>query len=206
MPLALVSNRSAAQTKGEATRDAIIEQAYALARRDGLEGLSIGTVAAAVNMSKSGVFAHFGSREDLQLAVLDSACDRFVARVMKPALKAKRGLSRLSVIVANWCDWARHTEGSCVLFGAVSEFDGRPGVLRDRVVQCQSRWRSELSRAIRMAVEAGELAADTEAEQFAFEIYGVLMVLHHDAGLFGYDAALARAERAYARLVDSYSA
>jgi len=206
MPLTLAASRAAPQTKGAATRDAIIDQAYAMARQDGLEGLSIGTVAQAVGMSKSGVFAHFGSREDLQLAVLDAACARFVAFVMTPALKARRGLPRLRVIVANWCEWARHTEGNCVLLGAVSEFDGRPGVLRDRVVHYQARWRTELARAIRMAVEAGDLAADTEPDQFAFEIYGVLLVLHHDAGLFGYDAALVRAERAYARLVASYSA
>lgn len=204
MPAALASIRSAPQTKGAATRDAIIDQAYAMARQDGLEGLSIGTVAQAVGMSKSGVFAHFGSREDLQFAVLESACERFVAFVMTPALKARRGLPRLRVVVANWCDWARHTEGHCVLLAAVSEFDGRPGSLRERVVQYQARWRAELARAIRMAVDIGELAPGTEPEQFAFEIYGVLLVLHHDAGLFGYEAALARAERAYERLVASY--
>ncbi|HJU39563.1 MAG TPA: TetR/AcrR family transcriptional regulator [Tahibacter sp.] len=206
MPSASATLRTAALTKGEATRDAIVDAAYDMARRDGLEGLSIGTVAQAAGMSKSGAFAHFGSREDLQLAVLDSACDRFVAFVMAPALKAKRGLARLGVVVENWCEWARHTDGNCVLFAAVSEFDGRPGALRDRVVQYQSRWRSELARAIRMAVDAGELGADTDPAQFAFEIYGVLMVLHHDAGLFGYDTALARARRAYERLVASYSA
>ena len=205
MPLALASSRAPAQTKGEATRDAIVDQAYDNARRNGLEGLSIGTVATAVGMSKSGVFAHFGSREDLQMAVLEAACARFVAHVMTPALKARRGLARLRVIIANWCDWARHTDGHCVLLGAVSEFDGRPGALRERVVHYQARWRSELARAIRIAVDAGELPPGTDAEQFAFEIYGVLLVLHHDAGLFGYDGALVRAERAYARLVDSYS-
>ena len=205
MPLAPASTRSAPQTKGEATRDLIVGAAYDMARQDGLEGLSIGTVAQAVGMSKSGVFAHFGSREDLQFAVLESACERFVGFVMTPALKARRGLPRLRVIMANWCEWARYTEGHCVLLAAVGEFDGRPGPLRERVVQYQARWRSELARAIRIAVEVGELAADTEPEQFAFEIYGVLMVLHHDAGLFGYDTALARAERAYERLVASYS-
>jgi AcrR family transcriptional regulator len=205
MPIVAAIPRANAQTKGEATRDAIIDVAYDMARQDGLEGLSIGTVAQAVGMSKSGVFAHFGSREDLQLAVLDSACDRFVAFVMAPALKAKRGLARLGVIAANWCEWARHTDGNCVLLGAVSEFDGRPGALRERVVHYQSRWRSELARAVRIAVDAGELGADTEPEQLAFEIYGVMLVLHHDAGLYGYDGALARAQRAYRRLVDSYS-
>src|ERR1041384_1736430 len=94
-----------APTKGATTRESIIDRAYGIVRREGFEGLSIGTVAQAVGMSKSGVFAHFGSREDLQFAVLESACERFVGFVMTPALKARRGLPRLRVIMANWCEW-----------------------------------------------------------------------------------------------------
>src|SRR5690606_10189668 len=104
--------------KGAATREAIIDRAYGIARSAGLEGLSIGPLAQAVGMSKSGVFAHFGSREELQLAVLDAAAERFVAHVLHPALRQPRGLPRLRAIMEGWFDWGRQSEGGCVLLGA----------------------------------------------------------------------------------------
>ncbi len=192
--------------KGAATREAILDQAYGIACSAGLEGLSIGPLAAAVGMSKSGVFAHFGSREDLQLAVLDKAAERFVGHVLLPALQRPRGLARLAAVVEAWFDWSRHADGGCVLLGAVSEYDDRPGVLRDWVVAQQKRWRHELGRAVQLSVDSGELATDTDPAQLAFEIYGLALIVHHDAGLFGFDAAIERGRRAYQRLVGSYAA
>ncbi|BAV97585.1 TetR/AcrR family transcriptional regulator [Lysobacter enzymogenes] len=195
-----------ATNKGAATREAILDQAYGIACSAGLEGLSIGPLAAAVGMSKSGVFAHFGSREDLQLAVLDKAGERFVAYVLLPALQQPRGLVRLRAIVDAWFDWSRHTDGGCVLLGAVSEYDDRPGALRDWVVEQQKRWRQVLAQAVQLCVETGELGAETDTEQLAFEIYGTALIVHHDAGLFGFDAAVARGRRALERLLRSYAA
>ena len=194
-----------ATNKGAATREAILDQAYGIACSAGLEGLSIGPLAAAVGMSKSGVFAHFGSREDLQLAVLDMASQRFVDYVMLPALKQPRGLARLRAIANNWFAWARHTEGGCVLLGAVSEYDDRPGALRNSVVEQQKRWYQVLGQAIRLAIDTGELGADTDSAQLAFEIYGLALIVHHDSGLFGYDSATERGRRAFERLIRSYS-
>ncbi|RNF85344.1 TetR/AcrR family transcriptional regulator [Montanilutibacter psychrotolerans] len=190
--------------KGAATREAIIDRAYAMACSSGLEGLSIGTLAQAVGMSKSGVFAHFGSREDLQLAVLDSAADRFLAYVFTPAMKAPRGLARLATMVDDWFDWSRHTNGGCLLLAAVSEYDDRPGPLRDRVVKQQADWRKQIAHAVQLAIDTGEVDPACEPQQMSFEIYSLALGVHHDAGLSGHPQALARGQRAYRRLIDSY--
>ena len=194
----------AAPGKRAATRETILDHAYALARRDGLEGLSIGTLATDVGMSKSGVFAHFGSREELQRAVLDTGSRRFMAQVLLPALKQPRGLPRLRAIVAHWFEWGREHQSGCVLLSAASEYDGRDGPLHDSVVRQQADWRGELQKAVVQAVEQGHLGAHTDAAQLAFEIYALMLGLHHDAGLFGYDAADRRTAAAFERLWRSW--
>ncbi|MBF6024771.1 TetR/AcrR family transcriptional regulator [Lysobacter niastensis] len=194
-----------ATTKGAATREAIIDRAYGIACSAGLEGLSIGPLAHAVGMSKSGVFAHFGSREDLQLAVLDAAGERFVAQVLYPALKAPRGIPRLRAIAEGWFEWARQSEGGCVLLSAASEYDDRPGPLRDRIIRNERLWREQITRAVQIAVDAGDVAADTDAEQMAFELYALALTVHHDAGLFGFELAVSRGRRALERLFRSYT-
>src|SRR5690606_42123907 len=123
-----------------ATRDVILDSAYALAREGALEALSIGTLASSGGMSKSGVFAHFGSREDLQLAVLDVGKDRFIADVLVPAVKQPRALPRRRAIVANWIAWVHRYQRGCLLLSAVSEYDGRGGALRDALRATQARW------------------------------------------------------------------
>jgi AcrR family transcriptional regulator len=190
--------------KRAATRQMILEQAYAMACQDGLEGLSIGTLAQAVEMSKSGVFAHFGSREDLQLAVLEVGAHRFMAKVLLPALKQPRGLPRLRAVVANWCEWGRVYQSGCVLLSAASEYDGRDGALHDGVVRQQAGWRDELQKSVSLAVEEGHLCEDTDPAQLAFEIYALMLGLHHDAGLFGFDEARRRTDAAIDRLFSSY--
>ena len=172
----------------------------------GLEGLTIGRVAEQVGMSKSGVFAHFGSREELQLATLDLGGELFIRDVLLPALKEKRGLARLRAIFANWAEWVRHEdEGGCLFLAAASEYDDRPGPIRDRVLQQEAAWREQLARAVQMAVDGGEFVADTEPEQFTFELYAIALAVHHDAGLTGYANAAARGVRAFERLVRSYT-
>ena len=186
--------------KRASTRETILDHAYELARCDGLEGLSIGNLASHVGMSKSGVFAHFGSREDLQLAVLDTGRQRFMTRVLLPALKHPRGLPRLRAIVANWFEWGRQHQSGCVLLSAASEYDGRDGALHDGVVRQQADWRDELQKAIGQAIQEGHLRPDTDAAQLAFEIYALMLGLHHDAGLFGFDQAGRRTTAAFERL------
>lgn len=174
--------------KGATTREAIIDRAYGIASQTGLEGLSIGPLAQAVGMSKSGVFAHFGSREDLQLAVLDSAADRFGEIVLIASLSEPRGVPRLRAIMRNWFEWVRNTVGGCVLMAAASEYDDRPGPLRDRVRGNELRWRTALQRAVQLAIDNGGLQ-DGDAGQYVFELYAIALGVHHDAGLFGYETA-----------------
>ena len=193
---------AAATSKGAATRETILDHAYAIACSAGLEGLSIGALAHAVGMSKSGVFAHFGSREDLQLAVLEDAAQRFVAHVFHPALRQPRGLARLRTIIEQWFDWVRHEDdGGCLFLAAVSEYDDRPGPQRDQLLQQDRQWRLALALAVSLAIDAGELRADTDVEQLVFEIYALPLLVHHDAGLYGFDVAQARGLRAYERLI-----
>lgn len=190
-----------ATAKGAATRGRIIERALEMVRVGGFDGLSIGSVAETAAMSKSGVFAHFGSREELQLAVLDSAAERFTREVFVPALRVPRGLARLRAIATHWIDWLRRSEGGCPMVGAAVEFDDRPGPVRERVVFYEERLRAELVRAVRMAIDSGELRADTDPEQVAFELFAIALASHHDFRLLG-DAS-PRGARAVERLIES---
>lgn len=191
-------------SKRASTRETILECAYALARNEGLEGLSIGNLASQVGMSKSGLFAHFGSREELQLAVLDSGRQRFMNKVLIPALAHPRGLPRLRAIVAHWFEWSREHQSGCVLLSAASEYDGRDGALHDGVVQQQAGWRRELQKAVDQAVQEGHLGARIDTAQLAFEIYALMLGLHHDGGLFGFDEASGRTAAAFERLWRSW--
>lgn len=198
-------NAATTPGKGAATRELILDHAYQLARHDGLEGLSIGALALGVGMSKSGVFAHFGSREELQLALLDATTKRFFDFVMLPAIKQPRGLKRLRAILERWTEWTRIHQSGCVLISAVVEYDGRDdSPLRQRVKAQQADWRNELKRAITLSVTVGDLHADTDADQLAFEIYALMLGLHHDASLFHFDEARRRTWAGIDRLLASY--
>ncbi|MBE1159925.1 TetR/AcrR family transcriptional regulator [Dyella acidiphila] len=192
-------------SKGAATRELILDHAYELARQDGLEGLSIGALALGVGMSKSGVFAHFGSREELQIALLDATSRRFVEFVIRAAVLQPRGVRRLRAILERWTEWTRIHQSGCVLISAVVEYDGREdSPMRQRVKAQQSGWRAELTRAVALSVETGELRVDTDADQLAFELYSMMLGLHHDASLFDFDQARQRTWAAIDRLLTSY--
>lgn len=193
--------------KGEATRAAIVEAALALARRDGLEGLTIGKLAEQMQMSKSGVFAHFGSREELQLAVVREYAARFVDQVLRPAVRRPRGLPRLRAVLENWLALlARELEQGCLMISGAAEYDDRPGPLRDAVVSVVEGWKRELLRAIEQARDEGHLRRDLDAEQLVFEIHGLMLVLHQDARLLHSPDSVRRARGALARLLDDAAA
>lgn len=190
--------------KGEQTRAAIVDAALALSGRVGLEGLTIGALAERMQMSKSGVFAHFGSREDLQLAVLKEYERRFVDDILVPALKERRGLPRLRAIAERWLDrTAIEAARGCILIAGATEYDDRPGPLRDELVSMVRSWQRELTRAIRQAVESGELRTDTDPGELVFGLYGIVLVLHHDTRLLNNADSVPRARKAFARLIDS---
>ncbi len=209
MPTAEFSSdarQSARLTKGEQTRAAILDTALDLAARDGLEGLTIGLIAERMQMSKSGVFAHFGSREDLQIATLREYHRRFDAEVFTPALRKSRGLPRLEAMFANWVEHVRSVEipHGCIYVSGAVEFDDRPGPVRDTLVDMVHAWQNALKRAIAIAVEEGHLRTDTDAAQLVFEIYAIMLGLHHEARLMRARGSVARARTAFARLIDAY--
>jgi AcrR family transcriptional regulator len=191
-------------SKGEATRAAILETATGLAVRVGLEGLSIGALAQALGMSKSGVFAHFKSKEALQVAVLDDAADRFVEAVVRPALRAPRGEPRLRALFEAWIGWfeSRHARGDgCPFTVASFELDERAGPPRDRLF-AQQRDLLELTAGVaRVGVAEGHFREDLDPEQLAFELHAIILEYHHAVRLMGDAKAPTRVRTAFERLV-----
>src|SRR5262245_47070814 len=151
-------------SKGEQTRAAILDAALAQASESGFESLTIGALAERAGLSKSGLFAHFGSREELQIAAIEAAAARFTETVFVPALKARRGLPRLRALFENWLDWTTRsglTHG-CPMQAAAVEFDDRPGPVRDAVVEHYARLERELGRAVQIAMDQRHLRTDLD--------------------------------------------
>jgi AcrR family transcriptional regulator len=190
-------------TKGERTRAAILDAALRIVSKSGLDGLTIGTLADATGMSKSGLFAHFGSREELLLAVLAHGQAQFTEVVFQPAMAKPRGIARLRAMFINWLDWTESAElpGGCPMIGGASEFDDKPGPVRDMLAGGQRTWIETLKRSVRQAIEEGELPAQTDPEQIAFEMFGIALVVHHHRRLLGYPKARARALAALDKLI-----
>jgi AcrR family transcriptional regulator len=191
--------------KGEETRGAILERAIGLASEVGLEGVTIGRLAASLELSKSGLFAHFQSKETLQVAILDRAAERFVEAVVRPALAAPRGEPRVRAIFERWLRWPQVVPqpGGCIFVQAATELDDRPGPARERLVQLQRDWLEVIATTIRGARDAGQLRRDADPVQLAFELYGVMLVTHHASRLLRDPRAQDRARRAFERLLDS---
>ena len=189
-------------SKGEETRQAILARAFELANVIGVSGLSIGRLAEATGLSKSGLFAHFGSKEALEVAVIEEASRQFVQTVMVPALRQSRGESRVRALFENWLAWGTRP-GGCFFVGATSELDDRPGAPRDALMQSCKDWIDELNKAARIAISEGHFRADVDPEQFAFEEYGIMLGLHTYFRFLAAPRALDRAREAFERLVDS---
>lgn len=189
--------------KGEETRGAILERAIGLASQVGLEGLTIGRLAEALDLSKSGLFAHFRSKEALELAVLERAAEKFVEVVVRPALAAPRGEPRLRALFERWLRWPQAVPqpGGCIFVQAAVELDDRPGPARDRLVQLQREWLDVLARSARGAREAGAFRPDLDPAQLAFELYAIMLMAHQATRLLRDPQGPARARRAFERLL-----
>ena len=194
--------RGPAPSKGRQTHTAILDAALGLASHMGLEGLSIGALAELTGMSKSGVFAHFGSREELQIAVVREYHARFEAEVFAPAMDQPRGLPRLRALIERWLRRvSQEIDSGCIYISGAVEFDDRPGPVRDALAQMVQTWRRALQRAIEQAVQEGHLRADTDVQQMLFEIHGLILALHHDARFLRTPGAIDRARAGFERIL-----
>src|ERR1700729_2766568 len=181
---------SAKPSHGAKTRQAILATAADVASVDGLDGLTVGRLAAELSMSKSGLFAHFGSKLDLQLATVEEARQRYVREVIGPALAGGTGLRRLHALCQEFLSYIERGvfPGGCFFASAMAEFDAKgPSPARDRIVECQEQWMMMLERAAEGARAKGELRADSDSRQIAFDLEGALLSanwyfhLFHDA-------------------------
>ncbi|HZE91870.1 MAG TPA: TetR/AcrR family transcriptional regulator [Rhizobacter sp.] len=191
--------------KGRQTHAAILDSALNLASSIGLEGLSIGVLAEQMQMSKSGVFAHFGSREELQISVIREYHTRFEEEVFFPALRQPRGMPRLRALFERWFKRVSvEVDLGCIYISGAVEFDDRPGPVRDALITMVQSWHVALVRAISLAIEEGHLRVDTDAQQLLFEVHGLILALHHDARFLRSAGALKRARIALDRVVNHY--
>ena len=192
--------------KGRQTRAAILDAALALASQMGLEGLSIGALAEVTEMSKSGVFAHFGSREELQISVVREYHAKFEEEVFFPSLREPRGLPRLTALFDRWlARVSAEIDSGCIYISGAVEFDDRPGPVRDALVTMVRTWQQALGRAIDAAVAEGHLRADTDAQQLLFELHGLILALHHDARFLQSPGSMARARLGFERLLAQHA-
>jgi AcrR family transcriptional regulator len=192
--------------KGQQTRAAILDAALGLASNMGLEGLSIGALAEVTQMSKSGVFAHFGSREELQISVIREYHTRFEEEVFFPAVREARGLPRLRALFERWIKRVSvELDSGCIYISGAVEFDDRPGPVRDALAAMVRAWHSALEKAIRLAIDEGHLRADADPLQMLFEMHGMILALHHDARFLKLPGALDRARASFERLLAYYA-
>jgi AcrR family transcriptional regulator len=192
--------------KGQQTKAAIVDAALGLATQIGLEGLSIGAIAEVMHMSKSGVFAHFGSREELQISVVREYHARFEQEVFYPALKQPRGLQRLQALFNQWMmRTSAELDSGCIYISGAVEFDDRPGPVRDALAGSVKTWLSAMHRAVLQAVEAGHLGRDVDAEQMVFEIHGLILALHYEARFLKTPGSIKRANTGFASIVARYA-
>lgn len=188
---------AAPTSKGALTRETILQEAVQMASELGLEGLSIGRLAEATGLSKAGLFAHFGSKEELQLATLRAVRDRVAQEVFIPAFKAPRGLKRLVAVCDRWLAYAESEvfRGGCPIAAASAEFDGRPGPVREYTAECMLELRQTLARLLREAKVSGELSKEAEPEQLAYEFHALALAANGAFQLHGDRAAFAMSRR-----------
>ena len=193
--------------KGQQTKAAIVDAALGLATQIGLEGLSIGALAEVMRMSKSGVFAHFGSREELQISVIREYHQRFEFEVFEPAMQHPRGLPRLRTLFSNWMQrTSAEIDSGCLYISGAAEFDDRPGPVRDALASSVKTWLAAVHRAVVQARDEHHLAQDTDANQMCFEIHGLILALHYEARFLKSSKSMHRAKQSFEQMLLRYGA
>ena len=207
MSLPTADRPQRALAKGQQTKAAIVDAALGLATQIGVEGLSIGALAEVMQMSKSGVFAHFGSREELQISVIREYHDRFEGEVFYPALQQPRGLARLRAMFANWMQRTSiEIDSGCIYISGAVEFDDRAGPVRDALAGSVLTWHAAMKRAIQQCKECGEIQPDVNEDQMLFEIHGLILALHYEARFLRTPGSIDRANAGFDSILARYGA
>jgi AcrR family transcriptional regulator len=190
-------------SKGEETRRQVLEAAVEAAASGGLASLTIGSLADRTGMSKSGLFAHFKSKEALQVQVLEYAADAFVQDVVRPALAAPRGEKRIATLFESWLAVAREGVAECLFISAAWEYDDQPGPVRDRLVRMHLDFNDSVAQMFRTGIAEGFFAEDADPEQFAHDLHGIMLIYFQANRLLGDARAEERTRRAFSRLIDT---
>jgi AcrR family transcriptional regulator len=190
--------------KGEETKMVILDAGLDMASQYGLEGVSIGSLANLIKMSKSGLFAHFQSKENLQIEILKYAGRLFAEDVIVPALRTEAGIPRIKALIKNWITWADNLTGGCIFVTASAEYSDRPGRVRDYLLNQQRDWIDCLRRIAESAKKVGDLRKDIDCEQFAFDLYSLLLGFHLYDRLLDDSESKKRQEVALERLLANY--
>ena len=190
--------------KGKDTKYAILETALDMASQLSLESVTIGALAKATNMSKSGLFAHFQSKENLQIEILKFAANDFTDHVVLPALREKAGAPRIKTLVDNWIQWGARLKGGCIFVSASTEFSERPGRVRDYLLYQQEGWITSLKKIAQSAIRAKVFRDDIDCEQFAFDLYSLMLGYNYYHILLRHDSSRKRQEAALDRLINAY--
>ena len=202
-----VDRTSRVLAKGQQTKAAIVDAALRMAAQVGLEGLSIGALAEAMQMSKSGVFAHFGSRDELQISVVREYYARFEAEVFHSAMAQKRGLPRVRALFEQWMRYtSAELDSGCIFISGAVEFDDRPGPVRDALIEAVNAWQEAMERAVAQARDEGHLVADADERQITFEIHALILALHYDARFLQRPGSMERALRGFDNILARYGA
>jgi AcrR family transcriptional regulator len=190
--------------KSISTRSRILEEGTNLLSVSGLSGVTIGALAEQTGMSKSGLFAHFGSKEEVQLALLENTARIAEKHVVAPALRAKEGLPRLKALVRNWLGWTSRAglAGGCPVAAGIFELDDSDGPVRKRLLQMESSWREFLGQHVKRAVQLGHLRRALDVEQFVWELCGIYLTHHASVRFVRDPKADARARTAFAALLE----
>ena len=190
-------------SKGQETKEAILDTAVAIASEVGLEALSIGGLAKEVGLSKSGLFAHFESKENLELEVLRTVVERFIREGVAPALREPRGEPRVRALFDAWLEWTKASSlpGGCLFISSATELDDRPGPVRDYLVSQQRDWHAALSKAAGIAVDEGHFRPGLDLDQFAFDLQAIILAYHYFARLMHDARAESRTRRAFEALI-----
>lgn len=191
-------------TKGRDTKNTILNAGLEMASQLGLENMTIGVLAKETNMSKSGLFAHFNSKVNLQIEILKYAGQLFAESVVVPALKKEAGIPRIRALVGNWDDWSSKLSGGCIFVSASSDFSDRPGKVREALLRQQETWLDSLRRMAKSAMLAGDFRKDIDCDQFAFDLYSLLLGFHLYYKLLNDSETKKHQKIALDRLLDNY--